>query len=100
MKYTELKIKNIDMNRFKIIYKFLFIFVLIMLTLTLWNKRAEAQNSLDVQASGGEYVNKVKITWSYSQMSVTPSSIEIKRDGEQIGIIENSIIFDTVQKLL
>ncbi|MEA3444653.1 MAG: hypothetical protein U9R19_08000, partial [Bacteroidota bacterium] len=85
-------IKNRAMNKFNIkIEDCRIVTLLVIIMFMCGNLNVNAQ-SMNMDASEGEYPDKVKITWSFSGFSTNPSSVEIKRDGEQIGFVNNNVI--------
>lgn len=83
-------LKTTIMNIFKLEnYKIAALIVFFMLI--LGNLNISAQN-MNVDATEGDYPDKVKITWEFTGFGTNPSSVEIKRDGQQIGLVQNNII--------
>ena len=84
--------KDIAMNTINIIRKACHSPYLLLLFAFFCTAPTSFGQSMGMTASEGDYLNKVKISWEFTGFTTTPSSVEIKRDGQQIGYVSNNVI--------
>lgn len=84
--------KDIAMNTFNPKIEKCSRVVLLFLIATFCTTSSIFGQSMNMNATEGEYTDKVKITWEFTGFTTNPSSVEIKRDNQQIGFVNNNVI--------